>query len=175
MRSWNPEWVQAGVAIAALLVAAGAAVFSLMAYRNSFRPVLRIVPARKNKGAQINADWLILKNIGRGAAVSVVVVEQRGRSEATLMGEVDALEPLGETYGPKFVETKRIGRISIPMARALVAGQQYRVLYQDIEGQWHETEFTVTADGFAVAMLGRRQIEEIPEWVQNRAQVVTGR
>jgi len=161
-------WAQAGVAAAALIAAVAACIVSYQAYKDSYRPILRTIPARNNPHA------VILKNIGRGAAVSVLIVERPGDEESRLIGEVDAIEPLGETYGPLHQETARIGRAVAPLSRALVVRGQYRVLYQDVRGEWHETEFSIPDDveRFDVRMMVPRR-EGIPRWARDHAQVVT--
>ena len=109
--------------------------------------------------------------------MSIVVVQDRGRDETTLIAEVDALEPLGELYGPAFTEEARVDRRALVLSpRSLVRGKAYRVIYQDTAGAWYEGEFRVLQDreAYAVRLLGTRQPEEIPSWIRARAQVVTG-
>jgi hypothetical protein len=123
------------------------------------------------------ARRVILKNLGRGSAISLVIVEGWGDVPGTLMAEVDALEPLGELYGPAYQETSRVGRRYVPFdTKALTPGNRYRVLYQDVGGGWHETGFKVLDDGsaFEVRMKRSRPTAEIPNWVLDRAQVMTG-
>jgi hypothetical protein len=123
--NWNA--VEAVAAILAILTALAALIVSLEAYRNSYQPILRPVPARS--GGCLRLDAVILKNIGRGAAMSIVAVQDRGRDETTLVGEIDALEPLGELHGPNFTEESRVGRRGVALSPAsLVRGKAYRVI-----------------------------------------------
>ena len=181
------EIAQAEVAFLALGIAAYAGILSKRAYDSSSQPVLRVAPVRigsvrDDLGRRmpattrpVDSSRLILRNIGRGAAVSIVVMTSPGYCGDSLIAEVDALEPLGETYGPDFKESSRVGRITIINMRSpLLPEGRYRVLYQDIDGRWHETQFAVAEQGFNVRMLGRRSRGDVPDWVVNRSQVVAG-
>jgi len=174
MGNWNPEWVQVVVAALALCAAITAAVHSFQAYRTSFRPMVRVVPVF-DKLAVFSPvlDRVVLKNIGRGPAISIVIGQRRASSIDDLLGEVDSLEPLGETYGPEFKESARVGRVEVPLDSNLVIGGSYRVLYVDIAGGWHETEFEVLDNGFNNRLAQKRIDEEIPPWVRERSQIVT--
>jgi hypothetical protein len=103
-----------------------------------------------------------------------VIVRGRGSSSTDLLGEVDALEPLGETYGPRFSESSRVGRTEVPLESELVEGQEYRVLYVDIAGRWHETAFKLIDDEFESRLAMRRHASEVPHWVRERSQIVSG-
>ena len=56
-------------------------------------------------------------------------------------------------------------------------GDPYRVLYQDAEGDWHQTAFSVAQWNERVvlesAIYGEVIKEEIPTWVKERARIVT--
>jgi hypothetical protein len=155
-----------GVSILALLAAGAAAVLSWRAYQTSYRPIVRVVPLTESDsfGEELQPFSLILKNIGRGPAISIVIVRRRGTSADDLMGEVDALEPLGETCGPDHGESARVGRVAVRLKndQRLDDGQQYRVLYTDIAGGWHETEFKVLDCTFECRLAQRRSKDEIP-------------
>jgi len=174
MGNWNPEWVQAVVAALALWAAVVAAVLSFHAYKASFRPMIRVVPVFDDV-ARFSPllDRVVLKNIGRGPGISIVILERRGSSVDDLLAEVDSLEPLGETYGPNFSESSRVGRVEVRPNRKLIIGGSYRVLYVDIAGRWHETDFEVLDNGFNNRLALTRIDEEIPPWVRERSQIVT--
>lgn len=169
------EWGETAVAILALLVASAAFVVSKRTYQASYQPILRVVPT--HEGGLLNTQNFVLKNLGRGAAMSIVIAERRAQTPDTFLADVEALEPLGQLYGPQFLESRRVGRTIVNLQHngtRLKEDTTYRVLYQDVAGDWHETEFKVLADAFSVRLLGPRQREEIPSWVRDRAQIVTG-
>src|SRR5688572_4684431 len=121
-------------------------------YRASFRPVVRAVPARY-ANQTIRPDVLILKNIGRGPAVSVFLIEPEPPpgerwppDEGPIVTSVDVIEPLGAPRGGG--EETRIGRVAlgIPRLRLLRRNTTYRLLYQDLIPRWHETTFTISDD-----------------------------
>jgi hypothetical protein len=168
--AWTPEVF---VSLVAAMFAAAAWVTSRKALLASYQPIVRVIPARGTFGTR--PEVVILKNIGRGAAVSITVVRRNG-DDRTVIAELDALEPLGETFGPDFKESSRVGRqeVWVRHPNTLEMNTRYRVLYQDTTGGWHETEFTPIDAGFRVRALGSRQPEQIPGWVHDRAQIVTG-
>jgi len=124
-------------------------------------------------------DRLALKNLGRGPALAIVIVRDRGERADLLAGELDALEPLGATHGPQFTESSRVGRTVVRITPPFVVGDQYRILYQDFEGDWHETELEVVQlpslarPAFRTRFQGTQMRENVPEWVRQRAQIVT--
>lgn len=168
MHAWTPGVI---VSLVAVAVAAAAWVTSRKALAVSYQPMIRVVPVRGTYS--IAGDMVILKNIGRGVAMAIVVIPDGG-NEAGIHAEVDVLEPLGATYGPGFVESSRVGRALtyIRHPNKLQVDRLYRVLYQDIAGAWHETQFTPTEGALTVRMLGPRQPEDVPAWVRERAQIV---
>jgi len=97
---WNPEWVQAIVALLGLMAAVFAAVQAWKAHQTSYRPIVRVVPLfdleDTTQGGDLLEFTLVLKNIGRGPAISIAIVQNRGLSPDDLLGEVDALEPLAK-------------------------------------------------------------------------------
>jgi hypothetical protein len=162
---------------------------AIQTYRASFRPVQR--PALIQPNGVFRPTGLILKNIGKGPAVSVFLVEpepSRGeRWPSTHPGPVvralDVIEPLG-AYKPHS-EFERIGRvvIAIPKQRQLRPNIAYRLLYQDLSARWHETTFTIEAlDGgghqVVTQILGPLKswqhdyIGYLPREVRDKAQVV---
>jgi hypothetical protein len=170
----DPEVLIAGLA---LLAAIFAGVTSWRAYKASYRPILRVVPlfAGDDSGGETWCpDRLVLKNIGRGPAVSIVIVKGNGSESEDLIGEVDALEPLGQTYGPEFKESGRVGRVKVQFDKdALQENGSYRVLYVDVAGGWHETSFKVENKKFKTKIVEPFLREHIPQWVKNRSQIVT--
>lgn len=69
-----PSDINAWTSVAVAAFAAGALWVALRTYRDSFRPVVRVVLRRDPTGDLI-PDALILKNIGRGSAMSVTLIE----------------------------------------------------------------------------------------------------
>lgn len=162
-------WVQfiaAVFALAGVTIAFVAWRLNRSSYRTSFRPVIRPVPTRTHSN-QIATDRLILKNYGKGPAFSVMLFQE----DAVFLndgpiGIVDVVEPLGS--GP--LESRRLGRVVL---NASVANdRRYRLLYQDLEGRFHETEFVTSSQGFTVQYRGSRLIEEIPRWAHDIAAMV---
>jgi hypothetical protein len=106
-------------------------------------------------------------------------VRGTGSSEGTFAGEADSLEPLGETYGPGFQETSRVGRTVVDISPPYEPGQTFRVLYQDIAGGRHGTEFRVDGNwrrGRVVLrsrFLGELILEDVPSWIREREAIVT--
>jgi len=172
------EWVEAVATVLAFLAAGWAGVLSWKAYLTSFRPMLRIVPMAihdDSGGTTPMFDRLVLKNLGQGPAISIFILVGRGATPDTLLGEVHALEPLGETYGPNHVESSRVGRVEVFFFDdPLRPGRDYRVLYVDISGRWHETTFKVLDSGqFEVRLAIPRHAAEVPRWVREKSQIVS--
>ena len=176
--------------VAAAVIAFFAFRAALRTYRASFRPVVR--PALVQPKGVFRPTGLILKNIGKGPAVSVFLVEaappydQEGRSTTPdpVIHTLDVVEPLG-AYVPKS-DLERIGRvvIAIPEQRQLRPNVTYRLLYQDLSARWHETTFTIEAlengkHQVLTRMLGPLKwwqlellSEYLPRGIRKRAQVV---
>jgi hypothetical protein len=98
--SWDPNWIQASLAFLAFWAAVVAAIVSWKAYQTSYRPMLRAVPLffhDDSGGATFEPEHFVLKNIGRGPAISVAVLRGRGTAPTDLLGQIDAVEPLGDT------------------------------------------------------------------------------
>src|SRR5437016_5054105 len=97
----SAEIVTAGATVAAVVFAGLAWWAALRAYRGSFRPVVRPVPKRYPNG-DIEPVVLVLKNIGRGPAVSVFLVEPKPgpglqwppTHPGPIVATVDVVEPL---------------------------------------------------------------------------------
>lgn len=135
-RALAPEssatWVGSAVAALAIYFALKTWLASVSAIRSAYRPVLRPIAASKgNVDAQ-----LILKNYGRGPAMAVILFDE---AQGRWFGGIDVLEPLGPREGRD--EKTRVGREVLQLRLAMENNQRYRVLYQDLGGRWHETEF----------------------------------
>ena len=98
--------VAAVATVAAALIALWALAASYRTYRASYQPLVRPVVAEE-------AGLIILKNVGRGTALSVTVARRPADSEADLLADVDVVEPLGAPLGPSFLESRRIGRVTL--------------------------------------------------------------
>lgn len=149
----DPNWADIVSALAAgiaVVVATFAWSTAVRTHRTSYRPIVRAIPAR-HPNRDINAAVLILKNIGRGPAVAVSIVEPpppRGEQwpithPGPVVVGVDVVEPLGQPLTQDGGETSRIGRVrlEIPGPRLLRRNTRYRLLYQDIGAAWYESTF----------------------------------
>jgi hypothetical protein len=182
MQPVAPSWtdvISALMAIAAFAVAWVAWTTSVNTLRTSYRPVLRVVPVRGADGQNDQAK-LILKNIGLGPALSVVLLELHPTTpDGAVMAQLELVERLGES--PDNIEGTRQGRIVMAMtSEARMQWQRhYRLLYQDIAGGWHETAFIFRQQDVQARLLGPRRwwhalnsISRVPKHVQTLAQVV---
>jgi hypothetical protein len=174
--------ISAFAAVVALITALAALAVSLATYRGSFRPLVRPVPKRFPNN-DINASVLVLKNIGRGPAVSVFLIEpppppglQWPPGHNLVVTTTDVVEPLG---GPLKGggEESRIGRVEVPIPnlRMLRRDTTYRLLYQDLLSHWHETTFRIDKDQRLTTRYRGRlwwPPDEVPREVLNEAQVV---
>lgn len=131
-----------------------AAVIAFLAWRTNtdglrfaYRPALRPVPLRYKQTGFLDPTRFLLKNIGRGPAVGIHVYE-RSKTGDRLIASVDVVEPLGQPLGTG--EESRIGRVEVKLTNAdfLTKGLNYRVVYQNLEGQWHESGFRVGEEQF---------------------------
>jgi hypothetical protein len=165
------------VAALAVIVAFVAWRTNLKTLRTSYRPLVRPVPLGKDGDHDfgLNPAKLALKNYGKGSAFRVLLYEDTATFEnAEPIAKHDVVEPLGS--GQK--EQDRIGRIEIrlPQARELQANRRYRLLYQDLEGTFHETQMTVRQGAFEVKFLGPvskwGMHEAIPETARQLAMLV---
>jgi hypothetical protein len=163
------------VAVVALLVSFLAWRTSLKTLRTSYRPLVRPVPLGKKDEHPfgLNPTKLALKNYGRGAAFRVMIYEDRATfKNATPIAIHDVVEPLGAGG----TEQERIGRIEKPLSTPLQLNHRYRLLYQDLEGVFHETEMTVRTSGFDVKFRGAlpswRAHEAIPDNARQLAMLV---
>jgi hypothetical protein len=162
------------VSISAALIAIAAWLTSIEALHSTYRPVLRPVPVRKRDTT--DPTRLILKNIGRGPAVAVMLLENRSKPAPVLIAELDLVEPLGPRQGGPREEAKRVGRrvMEVTGPEWLQAGHTYRLFYQDIAGRWHETRFT-NKEAFNVRYLGPKHwwqlSRQIPAVAKERGQV----
>ena len=93
-------------------------------------------------------------------------------ANAQPIARVNVVEPLGS--GRK--EATRLGRVEmwLEAPHRLKIGERYRVIYQDVEGKFHETVFTIPAAAkFDVGFLGTKLKEEIPLSAYDLAAIVT--
>lgn len=172
--------VTALTAAGALVVAWVAWATSVNTLRTSYRPVIRVVPVLDATTQQSDARQLILKNIGWGPALSVVLLElHQTAPEGHVMARVDVVEPLGDSAVGS--EVTRRGRTVLPMLSTFRMEWQrnYRLLYQDIAGGWHETAFTFGPIELRVTLRGpvrwwhaRNPSRRVPGHVRELAQVV---
>ena len=185
MLDW--EIIRALATVAAAIIAGFALNAALRTYRASFRPVLRPALLYLANGT-ISSKQFILKNIGRGPAVSVFLVEPEpppgqpwpSPNPGPVMLTLDVVEPLGAHIGGSPVD--RIGRVvlSLPATRLLRLNTTYRLLYQDLSARWHETTFRIETDTNNkqrvltryLGALHPLRVELLPDEVTKQAQVV---
>jgi hypothetical protein len=171
---WLQPLVTSLIGVIAAIIAIRAWLTSVAALHSAYRPVLRPVPTRKGRSGPEDLDWFLLKNIGRGPAVGVMLFEKR--TEETLVAELDLVEPLGPRSTATNSEVQRVGRREFHLARGrrLEANATYRIIYQDIAGRWHETAFRYNqGHTFTVRYLGPRRWWSIPKGARSRGHVTT--
>lgn len=194
---WNWIWSEAGGAWVAAILAGGAVFYAKKSWeasrksdqrswdahretiQSSFRPVLRPVKVSSNGGSW----FLVLKNYGNGPAISAMVFNafQGGESDDpksttgnnVILGQADVVEPLGPRDGGT-KEWQRAGRRVLKLARYLQDGRDYRVIYQDLDGAFHETAFRYGTKAFSqIRYMGQRKSADVPAVARERAHVVT--
>jgi hypothetical protein len=178
-----PAWtdvVTALTAAGALVVAWVAWTTSVNTLRTSYRPVIRVVPVLDSATNQNDETRLILKNIGWGPALSVVLLQLHETApQGHVSARIDVVEPLGGS--PDGQETTRQGRVILHMLGnfRMEWARDYRLLYQDIAGSWHETAFTFGPVELKVVLRGpvrwwhaRQASRRVPNHVRELAQVV---
>lgn len=113
---------------------------------------------------------LILKNIGRGAAISIVLTDSQHQilqlrdSKGGFRDSVDVLDPhAGEALG----RYETVCQSPIPRAN----NQVYCLYYQDFIGGWHLTKEYVQGEDFRCEFLGPQTVGSIPAHIRDRAQV----
>jgi hypothetical protein len=111
------------LSIAALVVSIFAHKHASKVLRLEHRPLVRV-----------ELGEVILKNVGRGPALTVVAFDP---ASAALLGEVPLVEPLGGGED----EASRIGRVRLPLHGRMVMSSDYALYYQDTLGEWHLTQF----------------------------------
>lgn len=169
--------ITAVATLAAVLVAVVAWSTSVSMLRSSYRPVLRPVPLRERQDGRLWPGELLLKNIGTGPALSVMMFVHPTTEQSPVLAEVDLVEPLGPSSEQD--ELTRIGRARLEFRRGqeLKELQAYRVLYQDLGGGWHETRFSVQHNQFVVSFFGRKRWwhrgRGIPEKARRESHVVS--
>lgn len=139
--------------------------------RASFRPVLRPVPVLLGGGKLgYESNDFLIKNYGTGPAFGVRLVGRCGSVLDYQLGMCDVIEPLGPRHEHK--EWTRVGRRHLQSLAPFETGDNYRLLYQDVNGTWHETRFVPNGVGFEVRYLG--EIAEIPIQLRESGMVVYG-
>jgi hypothetical protein len=154
----DPNWTDVVTALAAAfaLALAGLAWFTSMnALRTTYRPVVRTIPSAIGHGrAELKPHALILKNVGFGPALSVMLYEAPARNDNDPMTTHPIVEPLRD--GPE--EKSRPGRIVLSIENgSMKPGKAYRLLYQDVAGGWHETWLRFNETELTMKLLGPRR------------------
>lgn len=152
----SPPWTDVTTALTAagaVILAAGAWFTSMNALRTTYRPVIRVVPLRIGGVGLVLPQKMLLKNIGSAAAVGVLVYEVPVADDAEPIAHVELVEPLNDATE----ETERRGRVPTILNPVMTHGRDYRVIYQDIAGAWHETRFTLGEEDLSMRLLGPRR------------------
>jgi hypothetical protein len=142
----HPEWIAA-------IAGGAAALISLLTWRTTvnalhatYRPVLRPVPLRDKNGGPISSMSFLAKNIGLGPAIGILVFDKANLIAP--IAKVDVIESLGQALTAEGGEHSRVGRGVVKCNPFLIADHEYRLLYQDYAGVWHETVFTMRQTRF---------------------------
>jgi hypothetical protein len=140
-----------GIAIFAFRVAA-------QTFRRDHRPIIRVValfqPAILGQPRLPTLDSAVLKNIGRGPAINVIACT----TDATLLGDVEALEPLGSADN----EADRPGRVAMTFAMQLQIDTTYELYCQDLLSHWHLTRFRPRHYGIECCFVGPVPSRKVP-------------
>lgn len=165
---------------ASLAVAITVCATNIRALRNSYRPLLRPVPQFSGDPRTLRQDVIMVKNIGHGPAVSVVVY--RDLTPPAILGVLHVVERPGPSAPTRDDPLARPGRERIWLKDGpLELGAEYRLAYQDVVGVWHLSAFAVHANGFAPRLFGREKSRwqwppgepiRIPSEVKARGHVV---
>lgn len=120
--------------LATALLALSAWRISINAIRAAYRPLLRPV---KTTGV----TTFLVKNYGNGPAIGVLVYAP---GDPEPIAEVDVVEPIGEPIGES-KEANRVGRQTIVLRSGTTVrdNTEYRILYQDLAGVFHESTFAL--------------------------------
>jgi hypothetical protein len=101
-------------------------------------------------GNEINRENVILKNVGFGPALSVMLYEVRDIAGEPL-GQAAIVEVLSDGTD----ERHRPGRTVMAIrGGGLQNTRAYRLIYQDIAGGWHETRFVAQQRQLVVRLMG---------------------
>jgi hypothetical protein len=164
------------VSIAALAVSIFAYRHASKALRLGYRPVVRVVGAfapqigflggghgQGISPPELELDRVILKNVGRGPALTVVAFDPEN---AALIGDVDVVEPLGAGED----EASRAGRVTLPFRRRMATGNDYHLYYQDTLGGWHLTRFRPKAEKIECTFDG--EVKKVPGEIESLGTVL---
>lgn len=176
---WNWFMSEAGGAWTAVLVAVVAARYARKAWltsertlTTSYRPLVKPFKSGDEDFA------LLLKNYGNGPALFVMLTNAaKGADSAApdgalganaVLGKAEIVEPLGPRDG-NTKEHERSGRRFIETTAPLVDGRGYRLVYQDLGGNWHKTTFVYGNEIENLRILGPRPLGSIPQAAIDRA------
>jgi hypothetical protein len=168
------------VAAGTLIVAIVAMVTSVKSLQNSYKPLLRPVPQFKSTTRELQTQLIMVKNIGNGPAVSVVVY--RDGTPPLILGSLHVVEKPGSPAPTKDDPLARPGRDRIWFTKERIElGAEYRLAYQDAVGAWHVSSFAVHKDGFVPRLLGRAKewwhwpiggTLRVPDQVKEQGQII---
>jgi hypothetical protein len=164
------EIVRSVLSVAAIIVSIIAYRHASKAFRLGQRPLVRVVgvvetqvgmlgPGTSNSISPevLDLGEVILKNVGRGHALSVVAFDPH---RAALLGEVPVVEPLGAGDD----EASRIGRVRLALQGRMTMSSEYALYYQDTLGGWHLTKFFPKPGKIACAYVG--EVKKVPSEVE---------
>ena len=146
--------------ISTVMIAIAAWRVSVEAIRSTYRPVLRPLGLKIIATGYLHPTEILVKNIGNGPAVGVQVFNYPGFTDDEALGTLDALAPEAQmaSITRDTPIHQRPGLISLKSADVDLdpePGKTYRILYQDIAGNWHESQATYGKDDLKVTYLGQ--------------------
>jgi hypothetical protein len=166
-------WTAVG-AVATWVAAAGALLYAERQSRLlqlEHTPLLRMAPMFQN-GA-LYPHGVFLKNVGRGPAIGVFLVDRGGvildfNASGSPCPSIDAIDPPSGGQ-----PDERLGRLKVQFQQPLTlqTGTEFILWYQDVEGDWHRTREEWLGTSFRAEFLGRAHAVQVPDAVARQAHV----
>ena len=162
------ELIGALASLIAAGIAWGAWRVARQAFRRDHRPIVRVVALaqpstmmaiREARDHDMVMDAVLLKNVGRGPALTVLAVSRTGD---LLLGDVDVVEPLGVGAS----ESERSGRVRMTLQRRITMDESYELYYQDVLSKWHRTRFRARPWRIECSFDGEVSDRSVPDTVR---------